>query len=514
MQQWKHQISSVEHRIAKAEEAASIEETQAEESINESIQALLEKLEQIRTASRTALTLQTNPMRDQIRKIEEKLKSKAACLLDTRRLPPEILVEIFKCVFEECLPRRGVGLVCKRWRELILDTPCLWRYISVRRIEQNGLATYCATIQRRVQLSRSTLLDVTLDLRDWEDFLGEGRDDSDEAIRMITRSGIERWRSLQIIDKFEDSFSYDGMFDGSFTALRRLGFRGDVGEIQRFINGKIPLLQEVDFRVSKILFDPSNCSGILKLTTHLVAIPQFGSLTSLKELHVVPQPSSFDSFRRSKDQLEANVELPSLSYLSVTRLSAIRHLIAPNLKVLLITSTEDTSQKEIAEMMAIFLKQPKLIVMKPSSIDFACVPGTVELTIAALRHWPQLQHIKLAFYGLSWQDVLQNGFMDQENLICPELIHLRMDLRGHRDGSWEIDSDFESDDVNALTEFPEEMAQKMLEVRKKTPLRIVEWRSYHFERDPEWHLHFEKDSEWHMLKRSEQGIQHYAVWPV
>jgi hypothetical protein len=40
-------------------------------------------------------------MRDQIRKFQEKLKSKAAYLLDTRRLPPEILVEVFKWAFGE-----------------------------------------------------------------------------------------------------------------------------------------------------------------------------------------------------------------------------------------------------------------------------------------------------------------------------------------------------------------------------------------------------------------------------
>jgi hypothetical protein len=156
-------------------------------------------------------------------------------------------------------------------------------------------------------------------------------------------------------------------------------------------------------------------------------------------------------------------------------------------------------------MISTFVEEPELIVMKPSSIDFVCFPETVKLTITALRHWSQLQYIKLTFYELSWQDVLKQGFMNQENLICPELVHLRMDLRGHTDDGArfsDADSDFESDEVTSFTEFPEEMAQEMLEVRRETPLQIVEWRSYHSERD----------SEWHMLKKSEQGIQHYALF--
>jgi hypothetical protein len=58
--------------------------------------------------------------------------------------------------------------------------------------------------------------------------------------------------------------------------------------------------------------------------------------------------------------------------------------------------------------------------------------------------------------------------------------------------------DFESDEE---TEFPEEMAQKM---RRETHLQIVEWRSYLSERD----------SEWHILKRSKQGIRHYALFDL
>jgi hypothetical protein len=73
--------------------------------------------------------------------------------------------------------------------------------------------------------------------------------------------------------------------------------------------------------------------------------------------------------------------------------------------------------------------------------------------------------------------------MNQENPICPELSHLRMDLKGHTDDRAcfsDTYSDFESDEE---IEFPEEMAQKMLEVRRETPLQIVEWRSYLSERE-------------------------------
>src|SRR4051812_38078766 len=99
--------------------------------------------------------------------------------MDVQILPSEVLMEIFKWHIGECAPSRRLALVCKPWRSLILDTPTLWCNLyagplrpnpssepSFRPLmssqEQDEISEkMCATLERRIRLSRSALLHIT-----------------------------------------------------------------------------------------------------------------------------------------------------------------------------------------------------------------------------------------------------------------------------------------------------------------------------------------------------------------
>ena len=71
------------------------------------------------------------------------------------RLPTEILVFIFDLVLDAHYSKRILASVCRRWRDVVLQTPFFWSTIQV--------ASNVSWINTHVERSRGTLLDVVIE---------------------------------------------------------------------------------------------------------------------------------------------------------------------------------------------------------------------------------------------------------------------------------------------------------------------------------------------------------------
>jgi hypothetical protein len=79
-------------------------------------------------------------------------------------IPDEIVVEILQWHLQGRTPPRRLALVCKGWRTLLLDTSSFWRTLEAYSVYPDSLEREVDTLSKRIALSRSTLLDITLSL--------------------------------------------------------------------------------------------------------------------------------------------------------------------------------------------------------------------------------------------------------------------------------------------------------------------------------------------------------------
>ncbi|EJD35273.1 hypothetical protein AURDEDRAFT_93216, partial [Auricularia subglabra TFB-10046 SS5] len=74
---------------------------------------------------------------DEQTSVSERLRQSRGLVHPIRRLPPEVLAEVFTaCLSDEQLHSLSavpypVSQVCRRWRSVALQTPRLWTYVSV-----------------------------------------------------------------------------------------------------------------------------------------------------------------------------------------------------------------------------------------------------------------------------------------------------------------------------------------------------------------------------------------------
>jgi hypothetical protein len=169
------------------------------------------------------------------KKTEKRLES---FMSGHRHIPDEIVVEILQLHLQDQTPPRTFALVCKGWRTLLLYTSSFWRALEARLVYPDSFEREIDTLSKRIALSRSTLLDITLTLR-------EDHNDDDNSydiyqsplktdlFKLIAKTGIERWRSLTLQCVRDWGWyihqpSLEGIFHGTATALQALEFRGSV----------------------------------------------------------------------------------------------------------------------------------------------------------------------------------------------------------------------------------------------------------------------------------------------
>jgi hypothetical protein len=167
--------------------------------------------------------------RDKLRKAAGQATSLVAPI---RRLPPEILVEIFVLTYSttyfECnsqlaeragdcgVPMMLAGKVCSSWRQLVLTTPSLWSHITIHDdFRRESLALPAVpSLEQALALSGNVLLHLEL----------ECMADSSPVTTLI-RQYSQRWKHIAIAGKhnlFVEVFNPSSLPDLSFPALSSL----------------------------------------------------------------------------------------------------------------------------------------------------------------------------------------------------------------------------------------------------------------------------------------------------
>jgi hypothetical protein len=153
------------------------------------------------------------------KRLEDLKKLEQELVVGIRKVPNEILVEILKHSLGDNLPCRRLASVCKRWKALLQHTPSFWRNLQVSIVGAETAEHEAAVLQRRIELSDSTLLDVTL----YTYHLPYGKSNRD-LLNLISNTGLERWRSLKIYSCSSQTIdkSLEGIFASKLSALRSL----------------------------------------------------------------------------------------------------------------------------------------------------------------------------------------------------------------------------------------------------------------------------------------------------
>ncbi|KAJ7611752.1 hypothetical protein FB45DRAFT_1119124 [Roridomyces roridus] len=178
-----------------------------------------------------ALNSEIRQLLSERKKIAHCIQRHTAIVAPIRRLPTELLSEIFSFASrlftrrsilvneaeEECAPWI-LGQVCRVWRELALHSPFLWRRIALR--IRPGYLTERALSMFEAQVIRSGTATLDIDLR-WQDNPATGM-----ALLDLLISHSQRWAAFRM--KIES---------GGAGILPRL----------RYIHGRIPQLKKFGF---------------------------------------------------------------------------------------------------------------------------------------------------------------------------------------------------------------------------------------------------------------------------
>jgi hypothetical protein len=166
--------------------------------------------------------------RDKLRRAAGQAKSLVAPI---RRLPPDILVEIFVLTYSttyfECnsqlaeragdcgVPMMLAGKVCSSWRQLVLTTPSLWSHITIHDFNHESLALPAVpSLERALALSGNVLLHLELKCMA-----------NSSAVTTLIRQYSHRWKHIEIDGNhnlFVEVFNPPSLPDFSFPALSSL----------------------------------------------------------------------------------------------------------------------------------------------------------------------------------------------------------------------------------------------------------------------------------------------------
>lgn len=387
--------------------------------------------------------------------------------LALHRLPDELLVDILKRLVSDEIPSKKLAIVCKRWKTLLLRTSIFWRKISASFVQDDQAALHSIRLRRRLELSQSAQIDVTLNVSEFRD------DYSKILFEILATADLKRWRSLKL-EPTRQKIPVDciaGLFAGSFTSLRSLYLEKTMGDdpytpIYELIAQSPPVLTFLysDKQVPDLLLN----GRVLRKVTEL-AIPasfygEVAKKASIASVHLIStyivNPSlipplakrvemthisnevlaELDLSRVQDLQLfcyadwrgEAKIQLPSL--LSLVLSKSVRFVTlfnAPLLVSLKLGHVHDNlgEKDKIAEsrkILELFTKDHDQISMAPTSLDIH-LNITEAAAIAILLHWHQVQHLTLDLTSkncFALEGAFAKGLKSVKRPLCPNLITL------------------------------------------------------------------------------------------
>ena len=272
------------------------------------------------------------------------LSRKCLRLSTIHRLPTEILVFILDLdVYPLYLPERKQELasICRRWRDIILRTPCFWSTIHV--------ASDVSSINTHLERSRGALLDIVIKCAPF-------RVSPPKYLALIPGLDIvmacaHRWRSLLVTENlFREG--HDGQLLTEFIAdkINRFHFPSlksvtippfcDVGYLDFLSIARAPVLEHLEFGAFTIQCDILRSVALLKTLKlncgagPLADHPSIWSLIptqALTRLSLIGEPKSFSVQPNS-------LHFPSLMSLELVEVTKARPfldaIVAPNLEQL------------------------------------------------------------------------------------------------------------------------------------------------------------------------------------
>lgn len=434
-------------------------------------------------------------------------------------LPSELLVEIFHWILLGSPPRRKLATVCRRWKEILLQTPTLWTELEVC-YRYEGEQTYeSRRLQRRIELSQSTLLDVKINIsQDWETKYGV------ELFEMVLDTGPDRWRKLTIQCWGERSNCGDELVHKlvgkRLSALQYLSITCHFWS-NKFVSAIGELLIQSKPKIENLtiignLFGPYTDAHVFKyvkfLSVQISSMRQLRGFSSLQEIDVWgygdPDPASFPplpsraSFavlnRRSLATLQVThlrhleinkwsgyfghtvIELPILISLTFGdgSLGNVRNILAPKLQTLKIMGASgDNKSQQHKEITDLFTTAPPVLFVRPTDLTL-WTTMSVETLIFILKSWPQMQHLTFIFDYARVDHGFFHLFLRPEPL-CLNLINLRLDAK-----AWDF--------IKNKDEL-EWIERGIFQLRENLPLELIAWR------EPT------KPDIWHEMRRNGSG---------
>ncbi|KAI5982807.1 hypothetical protein EDD15DRAFT_1931224 [Pisolithus albus] len=143
------------------------------------------------------------------------------------RLPNELLLRIFRLLLGAAIledgirpsdlqfsRKQGLAGVSRHWRDVILNSPCLWTTIVVTPV--------CRAASMKVHLQRSSQFTLDVEVCSWDH---PGREDALKDLFAILIPHAHRWRSFAVRDNVRETYIFailDELQQLSFPSLTRV----------------------------------------------------------------------------------------------------------------------------------------------------------------------------------------------------------------------------------------------------------------------------------------------------
>ncbi|KAG8798439.1 hypothetical protein FRC17_007466 [Serendipita sp. 399] len=436
----------------------------------------------------------------------------------------EIWEEIFEwlCINRQ-LPSRSLALVCRRWKEILLSDPNIWRAVKIESPFQWTLESQYDRLERRLKLAKGVTVDVTLNYTTSSSQLIW------ELLRTLARlAPVERWRSLWIINPHSVILKRtpfeSGVFKGTFASLSVISITGNVypysqsphvhTELFQLLNQSVTSLEYLYSTNLRILENIQSPKHTLPRTLTAIGFPAGISLAegtlslpSLREVTIegfadvaaspnIPMADSlilrnctrklFSSLDMRKvvtlnvrfdyyDEFDTPVDLPALRVLCVHpgEPHCLQRFRAPNLEKLKLSGKRNDGVtigrgefhwgiKDPA--ISLFRKNQDEVMIFPVSLTVDSTAITDGMLTAMLEVWPQLKHLSLIVDSdFNPFTKFANRLVDGQSPICPALETIYLETRWRTNGRgwvrWRG------------------IARDLMLLRKEGPLESITWRN-------------------------------------
>ncbi|KAG8869739.1 hypothetical protein FRC20_000929 [Serendipita sp. 405] len=445
-------------------------------------------------------------------------------------IPTEVWEEIFEwlCIDRQ-LPSRRLGLVCRWWKETLLNLPTIWRTVEIDLFHFPSFDVLRDRLIRRLRHAKGLNVDVILSgTTNWaismtpEEYWGLLR-------TVVELAPVERWRSLWITNgRVPDSMPMaSGIFVGKFTSLRMFSLdqtfayprlTGHVhSELFQLLADSRPPLQYLCLTGSTVppelepltlpktltsicvnvcLLNKRQCEQLAHYdnveTRRQFGIPGFGNsgkiilpgcVTMTRLFYGTLPRFDFNNVQTLNiDRImgwidpDLIVDLPNLQMLSLKPCYPwyLRMFHAPNVQKLKLGGVYDTGEglktsrnKIRIAIVSLFRDNRHLLTINPASLTIDLEGITDGMLVVMLEAWPQLKHLSMTLNSdFQCHWIFAHKLRKKSSPLCPQLETMYMEVLWHaRSRKWRL---------------WKEVARDMMLARRDGPLESILWKNWWF----------------------------------